>query len=49
MERPAELAYALDERPPWTHLVGLGFQHVAVMSPYFVIGRARRRGGEIAA
>jgi xanthine permease XanP len=37
MERPAELAYALDERPPWTHLVGLGFQHVAVMSPYFVM------------
>jgi xanthine permease XanP len=37
MERPSELTYALDERPPWTHLVGLGFQHVAVMCPYFVM------------
>jgi xanthine permease XanP len=37
MERPSELIYALDERPPLTHLVGLGFQHVAVMCPYFVM------------
>jgi xanthine permease XanP len=37
MERPSELTYALDERPPWTHVVGLGFQHVAVMCPYFVM------------
>jgi NCS2 family nucleobase:cation symporter-2 len=37
MERPTELTYALDERPPWIHLVGLGFQHVAVMCPYFVM------------
>jgi len=25
-ERPAELTYALDEIPPWPHLLGLGFQ-----------------------
>ncbi|HEX9168549.1 MAG TPA: solute carrier family 23 protein, partial [Roseiarcus sp.] len=37
MERPSELTYALDERPPWLHLVGLGFQHVAVMCPYLVM------------
>ena len=37
MERPSELIYALDERPPWTHLVGLGFQHVAVICPYLVM------------
>ena len=37
MERPSELTYALDERPPWLALVGLGFQHVAVMCPYFVM------------
>jgi len=37
MERPSELTYALDERPPWLAVVGLGFQHVAVMCPYFVM------------
>jgi NCS2 family nucleobase:cation symporter-2 len=37
MERPSELTYALDERPPWTHLIGLGFQHVAVICPYLVM------------
>ena len=37
MERPSELTYALNERPPWTHLVGLGFQHVAVICPYLVM------------
>jgi xanthine permease XanP len=37
MERPSELTYALDERPLWTHLVGLGFQHVAVLCPYLVM------------
>jgi xanthine permease XanP len=37
MERPSELTYALNERPPWTHLIGLGLQHVAVMCPYFVM------------
>ena len=28
-KRPTELIYALDERPPWLQLLGLGFQHVA--------------------
>ncbi len=37
MERPSELIYALDERPPWTRLIGLGFQHVAVICPYLVM------------
>ena len=37
MERPSELIYALDEQPPWTHLVGLGFQHMAVICPYLVM------------
>ena len=37
MERPSELTYACDERPPWTHLIGLGFQHVAVICPYLVM------------
>jgi xanthine permease XanP len=36
-ERPAELIYALDEIPPWPHLLGLGFQHVAVICPYLVM------------
>jgi xanthine permease XanP len=37
MERPSELIYALDERPPWRRLIGLGFQHVAVICPYLVM------------
>jgi xanthine permease XanP len=37
MGRPKELTYALDERPPWIHLVGLGLQHVAVMCPFLVM------------
>src|ERR1700722_15578378 len=36
-ERPAELIYALDERPPWPQLLALGFQHVAVICPYLVM------------
>jgi len=36
-ERPVELIYALDEIPPWPHLLGLGFQHVAVICPYLVM------------
>ena len=36
-ERPAELIYALDERPPWLHLLMLGLQHVAVICPYLVM------------
>jgi xanthine/uracil permease len=36
-ERPSELIYALDETPPWPHLLALGFQHVAVICPYLVM------------
>ena len=32
-KRPADLIYSLDETPSWPHLVGLGFQHVAVICP----------------
>jgi len=35
--RPVELIYALEERPPWPHLLALGFQHVAVICPYLVM------------
>jgi xanthine permease XanP len=36
-ERPDELIYALEETPPWPHLLALGFQHVAVICPYLVM------------
>lgn len=36
-ERPSELTYALDEKPPLPHLLALGFQHVAVICPYLVM------------
>lgn len=36
-ERPPELIYALDDVPPWPHLLGLGFQHVAIICPYLVM------------
>ena len=36
-ERPADLIFSLDEIPPWPHLLGLGFQHVAVICPYLVM------------
>jgi xanthine permease XanP len=36
-ERPKELIYALDEKPPWPQLLALGFQHVAVICPYLVM------------
>jgi len=36
-KRPPDLIYALDEMPPWPHLLGLGFQHVAVICPYLVM------------
>ena len=36
-DRPVELIYALDERPPWPQLLALGFQHVAVICPYLVM------------
>jgi hypothetical protein len=36
-QRPGELIYALDETPPWPHLLALGFQHIAVICPYLVM------------
>jgi len=36
-ERPADLIYARDERPPALALLALGFQHVAVICPYLVM------------
>jgi len=35
-ERPPDLIYGLDERPPLLHLILLGAQHVAVICPYLV-------------
>ncbi len=35
-ERPPDLIYGLDERPPLLHLILLGAQHVAVICPYMV-------------
>src|SRR5271170_7051184 len=34
--RPPDLIYGLDDRPPLTHLILLGAQHVAVICPYLV-------------
>ena len=36
-ERPKDLIYALDEKPPPLQLLALGFQHVAVICPYLVM------------
>jgi xanthine permease XanP len=36
-ERPKDLIYALDERPPAFQLVALGLQHAAVICPYLVM------------
>jgi xanthine permease XanP len=36
-ERPEDLIYALNERPPVLQLLALGFQHVAVICPYLVM------------
>ncbi|HEY5742429.1 MAG TPA: solute carrier family 23 protein [Terrimicrobiaceae bacterium] len=36
-ERPKDLIYALDERPPALQLLALGFQHAAVICPYLVM------------
>ena len=35
-ERPPDLLYAVDERPPLLKLVGLGLQHAALVSIYLV-------------
>jgi NCS2 family nucleobase:cation symporter-2 len=36
-ERPKDLIYALDERPPAFELLALGFQHASAISPYLVM------------
>ncbi len=36
-ERPKDLIYALDEKPPPLQSLALGFQHVAVICPYLVV------------
>jgi xanthine permease XanP len=36
-ERPKDLIYALDEKPPPLQQLALGFQHVAVICPYLVM------------
>ena len=36
-ERPKDLIYALDERPPPLALVALGFQHTSAICPYLVM------------
>jgi xanthine/uracil permease len=36
-ERPKDLIYALDERPPALQLLALGFQHAAIICPYLVM------------
>lgn len=37
MERPTDLVYALDERPPFLQWLLLGLQHVVVICPYLVL------------
>lgn len=37
MSRPPNLIYALDERPPFPHLVLLGLQYMCMMFPYLII------------
>src|SRR5215813_290550 len=36
-ERPKDLIYAHDEKPPAIPLIAVGFQHVAVICPYLVM------------
>ena len=36
-ERPKDLIYARDEKPPAVPLIAMGFQHVAVICPYLVM------------
>jgi xanthine permease XanP len=36
-ERPKDLIYALDDKPPALQLLALGFQHTAVICPYLVM------------
>ena len=37
MEKPADLVYGLDERPPLWSWIGLGLQNVAAICPYLVL------------
>ena len=37
MDRPSQLIYALDEKPPFLHLVLLGLQYTCMMFPYLII------------
>ena len=37
VERPKDLIYARDEKPPAIPLIAIGFQHVAVICPYLVM------------
>src|SRR5262245_59537327 len=36
-ERPKDLIYALDEKPPAFELLALGFQHASAICPYLVM------------
>ena len=36
-ERPKDLIYALDERPPAPQLLALGFQHAAAICPLVMV------------
>jgi xanthine permease XanP len=36
-ERPKDLIYALNERPPAFELLALGFQHASAICPYLVM------------
>src|SRR5437763_16766318 len=36
-ERPKDLIYAQDEKPPAVPLITIGFQHVAAICPYLVM------------
>ena len=37
LTRPADIAFALDERPPPTQALGLALQHMAIQSTYFLL------------
>jgi NCS2 family nucleobase:cation symporter-2 len=37
MNRPSQLIYSLDEKPPFFHLVLLGLQYTCMMFPYLII------------
>jgi len=46
-EKPADLIYGLDDRPPWLSWALLGLQHVTVVCPYLVMaGLVARAAGD---